>query len=1748
MADKAIFEIIVTNKGLKINQKGVDDLGASVERTGKKTKSADNAYKDFNDTQKKGVIGTANSTKSFSKLAQTIGDGGGGLVSAYAGLAANAFAVSAAFNVLNSAAQSQSMLEGLIVQGEKAGKTLTVLSGRLKEITRDTISTTEAMQAVTLGASAGISSADLEKITEVATNASLALGRSVPDSLNRMTLAITKMEPELVDELGLTTKITEASERYARQNNITVASMTQAQKQQALLNSWVEQGTLKYEGLKEAVDPNPYEKLAATFRDLVTDGLKIINVLLKPLILFLGESKLALLALSTVFLSSIKSQILPGITQVSRTALKEAENAREASIDALKNEKGLAGGRRKAINEFIAASKEGIATQKQFDDAIAESRARLEAAEKRKTPLKPETLSRITKEEIDRQDKLKEIQLQSAKANIAQAQAMGYAASEGVTLTNVKTKLKDTSLALGNSFMATYNSTKTTKKGLTGLATNAKAAANGIAAAGKVAAVGFLNFLPVIGQAIAIITILYEVVGRAVFEKLTGRTEEVTKALDAFNEVVDSTKGKLEAFNKIQLSTAPASSRATAAISNQMSTVYELAEAYTAVAKAVEARAEAEKKDTADSAQRRALFDELIAAREAGDQAAIKSVQERMDAEQAASRLGIEASSKAARAFASQRGEMFMDDEYIAAAQALEKLEKVMPGVADNFYAINGGVDQFDSLDPDKKVKLVNDQLIKTAEVTRVVDTAFKSLNESITTLNNGYIDFIKSLQPTTPFDSIVNQLQSVQKNISDTERSIKDLIDVGGDTGSLQEAQAATLTGISGSSRNIFSGETRAALEYFDTIDTNVQRARNQLQAMDESQAGYAEKQAEINRLEGQRKSVLSSTSVLVTRGIADYEKLVSVAQIEAITRQGTLAIAQAYLQNLQKQGQVTAEDVEKQMRAENAIIELQAAQLDAQIAILKVDLDREQSALRLIKSNREMLEGLSAQRDILRGLAVEAQIFGAYQSLNSLNGRTDTESIEQRLIAEAKLSSLERAKVDLAEETTRAREEEEAVARSIAQKEANISNLIKQARAIRAGANTEAEILNAKLKKAVENEKQLFDIRHVTQELEAQRAANEREVVALSNRYKSSILDQNQALIAQSYLRQQALTEEFVTRRKILEADIELARVRGNSSQVEFYTELLEVEESRYNANKDLLNSELSKSSIQLASIKNIEEEVSLKRASLEITQRTLDAQREESLAIAENTRAGRELLRKRSGAGDTEANRQREQIKAAEEAYEIALKESETKIALIELEFMLLEAKRKFMISDLGQRARVLTEKSIEARRNEPVVPPQIDEQGNITVSRVKPLSEKLNEDATLLSQLATDLEAQSGTYAEAETAAISTVLTNLDTLSKKVDIAKERGLRATGGFVELFNSMKDTADLGRDRGDTDVGIVTDLASTYFDTLKTQLSELGPEGEIVSAVVSSALNISNSFQDAFKVIGDASSTTEERISAGLQALSSIISGVMSILAASSNARIANIDREIAAEQKRDGKSAQSLAAIEAMEKKKDSIARKQFNTNKKLMMAQAVIGTAAGIAGALGSMPGIPGIILAGIIGAMGAAQLAIIAGTQYESTSSVKAATPPSTLSIGRRGDSVDLARGPSANAGGEAGFLRGSQGTGSNANNFRTIGSAYGGELMRGYGNRGFVVGEKGPEVITPETPINVTPANDVMPSQPLNATFNIQALDASGVEELLVAQKGNIISMLRSAANASGQGFMEDVNTNIYTRPSVNKL
>ena len=308
----------------------------------------------------------------------------------------------------------------------------------------------------------------------------------------------------------------------------------------------------------------------------------------------------------------------------------------------------------------------------------------------------------------------------------------------------------------------------------------------------------------------------------------------------------------------------------------------------------------------------------------------------------------------------------------------------------------------------------------------------------------------------------------------------------------------------------------------------------------------------------------------------------------------------------------------------------------------------------------------------------------------------------------------------------------------------------------------------------------------------------------------------------------------------------------------------------------------------------------------------------------------------------------------------------------------------------------------------------------------------------------------------------------------------------------------------------------------------------SKLGPEGEVVSAVTLGAMAISESWggvADAIK--GGAVGMEKGAAIAG--AVASSIAAVGNIMAAQSAAKVAGIDKEIKAEQKRDGKSQASLAKIASLEKKKEAAKKKAFNQNKKMMMAQTIATTAASIMQSFVNAGGYPlGMPAAIAMGVIGAANLAIIAGSSYEGGGGgTPQASGPSSVSLGKRRNTVDMAK--TQGGAGELSYMRGSQGTGG-PENFR--GAFYGKKHRAAGGDTGYIVGEQGPELFMPDRPGTIVAADDTAAMGGGSAvTFNINAVDATGVEDLLVEQQGNIIGMLRQAANSYGEDFMEDIDT-----------
>ena len=216
-----------------------------------------------------------------------------------------------------------------------------------------------------------------------------------------------------------------------------------------------------------------------------------------------------------------------------------------------------------------------------------------------------------------------------------------------------------------------------------------------------------------------------------------------------------------------------------------------------------------------------------------------------------------------------------------------------------------------------------------------------------------------------------------------------------------------------------------------------------------------------------------------------------------------------------------------------------------------------------------------------------------------------------------------------------------------------------------------------------------------------------------------------------------------------------------------------------------------------------------------------------------------------------------------------------------------------------------------------------------------------------------------------------------------------------------------------------------------------------------------------------------------------------------------------------------------------------------RKAFEQNKKVQMAVTIANTAASIMAALSAPPiglgPVAGMPMAIMAGAMGALQLAVIAKTKYQGGGSSVEKPSMQKLSVGKRDNTVDVSRGP---AGGELAYMRGQRGVGSNANDFRPTGGAYGLKSYAATGE-GILVGEQGPEVVTPTQPVDVLPMTS---GGAQNVTFTINAVDAEGVESVLERQRGNIIGMIRSAANGYGENFLEQVDTDIIADGGYQKV
>ncbi len=290
---------------------GAAEAGADSERAG---------YRQY-----RGSTGTGAEGRDFARQAEGLG----GLVRVYATFAANIFALTAAFSALSKATDTDNMVKGLNQLGAASGKNLGNLSKQLIAASDGAISLKDAMTATAQASAGGLSGNQLLKLADIAKNASQALGRDMPDALSRLTRGITKIEPELLDELGILVKVDAANIEYARSLGKTASSLTDIEKRQAFANAVLTQGEQKFKDIQ--LVSNPYAKIAASMSNLTQSGLSLVNVVLTPLVNLLSTSPAALAGTLATIAAILIKQAIPALGQWRAGLAASAVTSRETA-------------------------------------------------------------------------------------------------------------------------------------------------------------------------------------------------------------------------------------------------------------------------------------------------------------------------------------------------------------------------------------------------------------------------------------------------------------------------------------------------------------------------------------------------------------------------------------------------------------------------------------------------------------------------------------------------------------------------------------------------------------------------------------------------------------------------------------------------------------------------------------------------------------------------------------------------------------------------------------------------------------------------------------------------------------------------------------------------------------------------------------------------------------------------------------------------------------------------------------------------------------------------------------------------------------------------------------------------------------------------------------------------------------------------------------------------------------------------
>jgi hypothetical protein len=321
---KSNININVKTTGAQRSAKDVAAVSSAINRLGAQSTQATGASNTLGKAQTRLGQASASSGRQFSSQAAGLG----GLVGAYAGAAATIFALQQAFSALNRAAQVENIIRGTQTLAAQVGESGNKIIKSIQEITDSQLTLGEAAEKANLALASGFSTKQIEGLAFVANQASRALGRNLGDAFERVVRGTAKLEPELLDELGIFTRLDPAVRKYAKELNKSIGELTEFERRQAFVNAVIEEGTRKFSAIDTSAPSaqKSLEKLSTVVVDIGTKVGGLLANALAPLADFFSKDITGALSIFGIIAG-----------QVTRVAFRELSGAADGLTARLGN-------------------------------------------------------------------------------------------------------------------------------------------------------------------------------------------------------------------------------------------------------------------------------------------------------------------------------------------------------------------------------------------------------------------------------------------------------------------------------------------------------------------------------------------------------------------------------------------------------------------------------------------------------------------------------------------------------------------------------------------------------------------------------------------------------------------------------------------------------------------------------------------------------------------------------------------------------------------------------------------------------------------------------------------------------------------------------------------------------------------------------------------------------------------------------------------------------------------------------------------------------------------------------------------------------------------------------------------------------------------------------------------------------------------------------------------------------------------